>query len=206
LSEGGRALMPLDKYDFSERYGWIEDKYGLSWQLILTDPEGDPRPAIIPSLLFTGEKYGSAEEAVQFYLSVFRNSKPGMFFHYPAGMEPEKEGALMYSDFVLEDQWFTAMESAQDHRFNFNEAVSLMVRCETQEDIDYYWNRLSAVPEAEQCGWLKDRYGVSWQVAPEDMDRMMREGTPEQVDRVTKAFLPMKKFDLAELRKAYEGR
>ena len=153
LSEGGRALMPLDKYDFSERYGWIEDKYGLSWQLILSGPEGDPRPAI-----------------------------------------------------MLEDQRFTAMESAQDHRFDFNEAGSLMVRCETQEDIDYYWDRLSAVPEAEQCGWLKDRYGVSWQVAPEEMERMMREGTPEQVDRVTKAFLPMKKFDLEELRKAYEGR
>ena len=97
------------------------------------------------------------------------------------------------------------MDSARDHGFSFNEAISFMVGCDNQEEIDYYWDRLSAVPEAEQCGWLKDKFGVSWQVVPSVLDQMLTKGTPEQIARVTQAFLPMKKFDLAELEKAYEG-
>jgi predicted 3-demethylubiquinone-9 3-methyltransferase (glyoxalase superfamily) len=205
LSEGGTALMPLDKYPFSERYGWIEDKYGLSWQLILTNPEGDPRPPIVPSLLFVGNVCGKAEEAINFYLSVFKNSKQGLIARYPKGMEPDKEGTLMFADFMLEGQWFAAMDSAHEHKFNFNEAISFMVYCDTQQEIDYYWEKLSAVPEAEQCGWLKDKYSLSWQIVPTAMDEMMSQGTPEQMRHVTEAFLAMKKFDLAELEKAYKG-
>lgn len=206
LSEGGKALMPLDKYPFSERYGWIQDRYGLSWQLILTNPEGEERPAVIPSLLFVTDKGAEAEAATDFYLSVFRNAKRGQLVRYPKGMEPNKEGAIMFTDFMLEGEWFTSMDgSAKMHDFKFNEAVSFMVRCENQEEIDYYWEKLSAVPESEQCGWLKDKYGVSWQIVPKDMDKYMQ-GTPEQVGRVTQAFLPMKKFDLAALRRAYEGK
>ena len=111
----------------------------------------------------------------------------------------------MFSDFMLEGQWFTAMDSAHKHEFAFNEGVSLMVRCDSQEEIDYFWEKLSAVPEAEQCGWLKDTFGVSWQIVPTSMDKMMQEGSEEQVARVTKAFLQMKKFDLATLERAYEG-
>ena len=204
LSEGGTALMPLDRYPFSERYGWIEDKYGLSWQLILTDPEGDPRPPIVPSLLFVGDVCGKAEEAMNFYLSVFKNSKQGLVARYPEGMEPDKEGTVMFADFMLEKQWFAAMDSAQEHSFNFNEAISFMVYCDTQEEIDDYWEKLSAVPEAEQCGWLKDRYGVSWQIVPTAMDEMMNKGNPEQMRRVTEAFLAMKKFDIETLKQTYE--
>jgi predicted 3-demethylubiquinone-9 3-methyltransferase (glyoxalase superfamily) len=204
LSEGGTALMPLDKYPFSERYGWIADKYGVSWQLILTNPEGDPRPPIIPSLLFVGEVCGQAEEATDFYLSVFKNSKRGAVVRYPKGMEPDQEGTLMFADFMLENQWFAAMDSAHEHKFNFNEAISLMVSCDTQAEIDDYWEQLSAVPEAEQCGWLKDKYGVSWIILPTAMDEMMSQGTPEQMARVTEAFLKMKKFDLETLKRAYE--
>jgi predicted 3-demethylubiquinone-9 3-methyltransferase (glyoxalase superfamily) len=205
LSEGGTALMPLDKYPFSERYGWIQDKYGLSWQLILTNPEGEDRPFFTPSLLFVGDVCGKAEEATDFYLSVFKDSRRGALVHYPPGMAPDKEGSVMFTDFMLENQWFAAMDSARNHGFGFNEAVSFMVSCETQREIDYYWEKLSAVPESEQCGWLKDKYGLSWQITPADMDAMIREGTPEQVARVTQAFMPMKKFDLAALRRAYEG-
>jgi len=204
LSEGGGALMPLDKYPFSERYGWIQDKYGLSWQLILSDPSGEERPFIIPSLLFVGSVCGKAEEAINFYLSVFKNSKQGIVARYPKGVEPDKEGTIMFSDFMIENQWFAAMDSAHEHRFAFNEAISLMVSCDTQEAIDYYWERLSAVPNAEQCGWLKDKFGLSWQITPAGMEEMMRSGTNEQIARVTKAVLRMKKFDVAELRKAYE--
>lgn len=206
LAEGGQILMPLDQYPFSKRYGWIQDRYGLSWQLILTNPEGEERPPIIPSLLFVGDVYGKAEEASDFYLSVFKNAKRGALSRYPKGMEPNKEGAVMFTDFMLEGQWFTAMDSAQPHNFTFNEAISLLVNCDTQEQIDYYWDKLSAVPEAEQCGWLKDKYGVSWQISPTVMGEMMSKGTREQIDRVTQAFLPMKKLDLAKLQAAYEGR
>jgi predicted 3-demethylubiquinone-9 3-methyltransferase (glyoxalase superfamily) len=203
LSSGGTPLMPLDTYPFSERYGWIQDKYGLSWQLLLSDPTGEPRPFIVPSLLFTGAIAGRAEEAIDFYTSVFQDARRGMVARYEAGMEPEREGTIMFADFMLESQWFAAMDSAREHGFGFNEAISLLVRCETQAEIDDYWGKLSAVPEAEQCGWLKDRFGVSWQVAPAELDRMMSEGSPEQIARVTQTFLPMKKLDLAELQRAY---
>lgn len=206
LSDGGRTLMELSEYPFSKRYGWVQDKYGFSWQLILTDPTGDERPPVIPSLMFTNEVYGKAEEATDFYISVFKDAKRGSIARYPAGMQPDEEGKVMFSDFMLEGQWFAAMESAREHGFTFNEAVSLLVRCANQEEIDALWGKLSAVPEAEQCGWLKDAYGVSWQITPAAMDEMMESGDQAAVDRVTKAFLGMKKLDLAALRAAYEGR
>lgn len=207
LAEGGKALMPLNKYPFSERYGWIQDKYGLSWQLILTDPDGEERPLIIPSLLFVTDTGDKAEEATDFYLSVFKNTKRGAIARYPSGMEPNKEGAVMFTDFKLENQWFAAMDgSSAMHKFAFNEAVSLIVNCEDQKEIDYYWEKLSAVPESEQCGWLKDKYGVSWQIVPAAMNEMMAKGTREQIDWITQAFLPMKKLDMAKLKEAYEGK
>lgn len=206
LSDGGIALMPLDRYPFSERYGWIQDKYGFTWQLMLTNPDGEPRPAIVPSMMFIGENCGKAEEARELYLSVFRNAKPGALVKYGPGQEPDREGTAMFTDFMLENTWLAAMDSAHAHGFSFNEAISLLVNCETQEEIDHYWEHLSAVPEAEQCGWLKDRYGVSWQISASSLDEMMTRGTPEQRNRVTKAFLKMKKFNLAELQQAFDGR
>lgn len=205
LSDGGKALMPLDKYPFSERYGWICDRYGLSWQLILTDPEGDPRPTIIPALLFVDDVCGKAEAATDFYLSVFRNSKRGVIARYGSEQEPDKEGTVMFTDFQLEGQWFVAMDSAREHGYSFNEAVSLIVNCDTQKEIDYYWDRLSADPKAEVCGWLKDRYGVSWQVVPTAMNEMLESGDKEAIARVTQAFLKMKKFDIEKLEAAFGG-
>jgi predicted 3-demethylubiquinone-9 3-methyltransferase (glyoxalase superfamily) len=205
LSEGGKVLMELGEYPFSKRYGWIEDKFGLSWQLILTDPNGEQRPPIIPALMFNGDVYGKAEEASSFYLSVFKNSKRGLVAYYPGGMEHDKEGTVMFTDFKLEDVWFAAMDSGYEHGFGFNESVSFMVKCDTQEEIDYFSEKLSAVPEAEQCGWLKDMYGVSWQIVPTVMDQMYASGDQEAINRVTQAFLPMKRFDIAKLQAAYEG-
>lgn len=204
LSQDGEVLMPLQEYPFSKHYGWVKDRFGVSWQLILTDPSGEPRPFIIPSMLFVNEVAGKAEAARLFYLEIFKDSQQGTVSYYPAGMEPDKEDTVMFSDFRLEGQWFIAMDSAHQHEFNFNEAVSLAVKCDTQEEIDYYWDKLSAVPEAEQCGWLKDKYGVSWQIVPRAMDDMMAHGTPEQIARVTQAFLPMKKFDIAAIESAYK--
>ena len=206
LAEGGEPLMPLDTYPFSERYGWIKDKYGVTWQLILTKPEGKPRPFIIPSMMFTGDITGKAGEAMDFYVSVFKDAKRGMSAEYPPGAAPEKDAKLMFAEFMLEGQWFTAMDSGHMHKFGFNEAVSLLVQCKDQKEVDYYWDQLSAVPEAEQCGWLKDKYGVSWQINPKRMDDMLKNGSKEQVARVIKSFLTMKKFDIAALEKAYEGK
>lgn len=205
LADGGQVLMELGEYPFSKHYGWVQDKYGLSWQLILTNPQGEERPEVMPSLLFVGQNCGRAEEAITFYLSIFKDSKLGAMVRYPAGHAPDKEGSVMFSDFKLFNQWFAAMESAHEHKFAFNEAISFLVQCDTQEEIDYFWGKLSAVPEAEQCGWLKDKFGLSWQVAPAAMGEMLATKDRAALDRVTKAFMPMKKFDIAALRKAYEG-
>ncbi len=205
LGDGGRELMPLGEYPFSKHYGWIADRYGVSWQLLLSDPGGAPRPTIVPSLMFTGDVCGHAADARDLYVSAFTDAELGQSVPWPEGSEPDRPGTTMFCDFRLADGWFAAMDSAYDHGFGFNEAVSLMISCADQAEIDHYWDRLSAVPEAEQCGWLKDRFGVSWQVVPAVMGEMMSQGTPEQIDRVTQAFLPMKKFDLAALRAAYEG-
>ena len=204
LAQGGTALLPLDAYPFSERYGWTTDRYGLSWQIVYA---GDRpiRQTITPTLMFAGRVYGKAAEAIVHYTSIFKKAKVGDILRYGTGEEPDTEGTVRYATFELLGQEFAAMDSARAHEFAFNEAISLMVFCDTQEEIDHYWSRLSHVPEAEQCGWLKDRYGLSWQIVPAGMDEMMRRGSTEQIARVTQAFLKMKKLDLAALQRAYEG-
>jgi predicted 3-demethylubiquinone-9 3-methyltransferase (glyoxalase superfamily) len=204
LADGGTPLMPLDTYEFSERYGWIQDRYGLSWQVSYAG--GRPvTQRITPTLTFTGDVCGKAAEAIAFYTSVLPDSATYFTQPYGAGQEPNAEGTVQYAAFQLAGQVFAAMDSAQDHDFAFNEAISLVVHCDTQDEIDRYWDALSVVPEAEQCGWLKDRYGLSWQIVPSNMDEMLQTGSKEQIARVTRAFLAMKKFDLAELERAYAG-
>lgn len=205
LADGGAALMPLQTYPFSPMYGWVKDKFGITWQLMLTNPEGELRPFITPSLMFSGDNTNKAEEAMKFYLSVFKDSKQGTLARYAEDTGPAKKDSIMFADFMLEGQWFAAMDSGVEQAFTFNEAISLLVNCDTQEEIDYYWEQLSHVPEAEQCGWLKDKFGVSWQVSVNALNDMMNKGTPEQRDRVTQAFLKMKKFNLAELETAFNG-
>lgn len=201
LSDGGTVLMELGTYPWSEKYGWLNDKYGLSWQIIFVG-ENEITQKIVPALLFTGNVCGKTEEAVNFYASVFHNANANILARWGKGEEPEKEGTVKYADFTLEGMKFSAMDSANQHNFSFNEAISFIVKCDTQEEIDEYWEKLSAVPESEQCGWLKDKFGVSWQIVPTAMDEMTHKGTPEQIARVTQAFLKMKKFNIAELLQA----
>ncbi len=202
LSEGGTALMPLGEYPFSKRYGWIQDKYGVSWQLILTNPEGEKRPTIMPALLFTQAVNGKTEEATNYYLSVFKNAKRGALAQYPAGSEPGREGEVMFTDFTLNDQWFVAMDGGKVHDFTFSEGVSLIVTCDSQAEIDYYWEHLSAVPAAEQCGWIKDKYGVSWQIIPTNLDELMKGEDEAATARKTQAMLGMKKIEISALKRA----
>ena len=205
LSEGGLAFMDLGEYPFSEKYGWVQDRYGLSWQVMYM---GDHKISqkIIPTLMFVGNVYGKAEMAITFYSSVFHNANVGDILRYSKGEEPDNEGTIKHAAFTLEGQEFAAMDSARMHDFSFNEAISFIVHCETQEEVDYYWEKLSAVPEAEQCGWLKDKFGFSWQIVPTDMDEMLRSGDKKKIARVTEAFLKMKKFDIETLKRAYEGK
>lgn len=205
LMEKGTVMMPLDRYPFSERYGWVSDQYGVSWQLIQTNPAGEERPVIVPSMMFTGDVAGKAEEAISFYCSVFKDSKRGTTAQRPQDMGPDKAGTIMYADFYIDRTWLAAMDSAHQHGFGFNEAVSLLIQCETQEEIDYYFSALSADPKAEQCGWLKDKFGVSWQISSTLMAEVFKQGTREQIDCVTQAFMPMKKINVAALQRAYDG-
>src|SRR3989338_3344736 len=163
LREGGDDLMPLDVYPWSKKYAWVKDKYGLTWQLNLPNDQGVIKQRINPALMYVGDVCGKAEEAINYYVSVFPNSKINSIFRYEKGQEPDKEGTVAHAEFELGGKLIMALDSAREHKFNFNEAVSLMIYCETQEEIDYYWEKLSAVPESEQCGWLKDKYGLSWQ-------------------------------------------
>jgi predicted 3-demethylubiquinone-9 3-methyltransferase (glyoxalase superfamily) len=206
MSPGGKVLMELGAYPFSRRYGWIEDKYGVSWQLILSNPDGEERPVIVPSFLFVGAVAGKAESAALFYQSVFRESKPGIVARYPKGSKTDPEGTIMYSDFRIENQWFAAMDSAHPgHSFSFSEGVSLMIQCEDQAEVDYYAGRLSVAPEAEICGWLKDQYGVSWQVAPRKLLELQNHPDKAKVARMNQAMYQMKRLDLAALEKAFNG-
>jgi predicted 3-demethylubiquinone-9 3-methyltransferase (glyoxalase superfamily) len=205
LSEGGHVLMELGEYPFSRRYGWTADKYGVTWQVSLDDGHYQYRHRITPTLMYVGNVAGKAEEAMRFYASVLPESKVGDIARYPAGMEPDKEGTVMHGSVTLAGQEFFAMDSAQKHDFTFNEAISLIVNCDSQEEIDRYWYKLSAVPASEQCGWLKDKFGLSWQITPSDLEEMLRSSSQAQVDRVTQAFLPMKKLNMETIRRAYEG-
>jgi len=204
LSVDGNVLMKLGSYPFSGKHGWIEDRYGLSWQIMLVD-KPVVNQKITPTLMFTGEQLGKAEEAIHYYETLFKNASVGEFVHYEEGDAPDTADTIKYAGFTLEDQAFAAMDSAQAHDFSFNESISFLVNCEDQEEIDYFWEKLSFVPEAEQCGWLKDKFGISWQIVPRIMGEMMQTKDPEKLSRVTAAFLKMKKFDIAELVKAFEG-
>jgi predicted 3-demethylubiquinone-9 3-methyltransferase (glyoxalase superfamily) len=150
---------------------------------------------ITPHLWFDKE----AKEAAQFYCSIFPNSK----IKKVTTLRDTPSGDCDVVSFELNGQPYMAISAGP--LFKFNESVSFMVYCDSQAEIDKYWSALSAVPSAEQCGWLKDKYGLSWQVVPAGLDRMLEKGTPEQIGRVTQAFLTMKKFNIAELEKAYAG-
>ena len=151
---------------------------------------------IVPHLWFDTE----AKEAAEFYVAIFPDSRVTNI----TTLRDTPSGDTDVVSFELAGQPFMAISAGP--LFKFNEAISFIVYCATQDEIDYYWEKLSAVPEAEQCGWLKDRYGLSWQIVPSRMDEVFLSGTEEQIARVTQAFLPMKKLDIAELERAYAGR
>jgi predicted 3-demethylubiquinone-9 3-methyltransferase (glyoxalase superfamily) len=193
LLDGGETLMPLDEYPFSKRYGWVKDRYGLTWQLILINGDGKEHPFIVPSLLCTGKNINHAEEAINSYVSIFKNAKPDMLARYGKDTGPAKANALSFGGFTLDGQQFAMMDSGSEQPYTFNEAISLGVACKDQAEIDYFWEKLSFVPKAEQCGWCKDKFGVSWQIVPENLDKLM------QRPNAYANMMQMKKFIIAKL-------
>jgi predicted 3-demethylubiquinone-9 3-methyltransferase (glyoxalase superfamily) len=205
LSDGGVALMPLDAYPFSPHFGWVQDRFGVSWQVILGESPAGAAQRIVPSLMFTGDNFGKALAAINFVHCDLPRFRSRAGDAQPGRAGKRTCGTVMTANFALEGQWFAIFDSGYAHGFNFNEAISFIVNCETQAEIDHYWEQLSAVPEAEQCGWLKDKFGLSWQIVPTSMDVLMREGSPTQVASVTQAFMPMKKLDIAAIERAYHA-
>ena len=153
---------------------------------------------IIPNLWFDTE----AEEAADFYATVFPNSRVVMKTHYPEGA-PREAGMVMTVEFELDGQRFVGINGGP--QFSFDEAVSFQVTCESQEELDYYWERLSEGGQEGPCGWLKDRFGLSWQVVPKGMDEVFADPDPERARRAMQAMLKMAKIDIAELRRAADG-
>ena len=191
LSTGG-VLMELGEYPFSPRYAWVRDRFGMTWQLMLTDPDGDPRPFVIPSFMFGGTNHANAEEATDAWIALFDNSRRGVLYRYEEG-GPLDAGTVMFTDFTLRGTWIAATDSGTFHDFTFTPGVSIIVSCRDQEEIDRYWAGLSAVPEAERCGWCVDRWGVSWQVVPHNIAELMADAATR--DNI----LHMGKIDLAKL-------
>ncbi|NDD16464.1 MAG: VOC family protein, partial [Chitinophagia bacterium] len=192
----GKILMPLNTYPWSKKYGWCADKYGVNFQLMLGHKS---RTKIMPNMLFTGNQNGNAKQAINFYTHLFKDSKTIQIDTYQKG-EPDKEGNIKYAQFELNDLSFGAMDSSAPHEFSFNEAVSFIITVDTQEEIDYYWNYLVEKGAPGRCGWLKDQFGISWQVVPSCLGKFMT--NPATAPKATYAFLQMSKFIIADLEKA----
>jgi predicted 3-demethylubiquinone-9 3-methyltransferase (glyoxalase superfamily) len=203
LAEGGEVLMPIDAYPWAPRYGWVADRWGLTWQVMQGDPAASGR-SVGASLMFVGDQAGRAEEAMAFWTGLLPGSEIEGVLRWDGVESPDAAGTVKHAQFRLAGETFMVMDSAMEaHRFGFNEAFSLAVLCENQAEIDRLWSALSAVPGAEACGWLKDRFGVSWQIVPRGSARMLSGPDRAAADRVMAAFLEMKKVDIARLEAAF---
>lgn len=198
LIQGGQALMPLGSYPWSEKYGWCSDQFGVNWQIMLGHHSSNK---IMPNLMFVGQNAGKAAEAIEFYTQLFDYSKTIQINTYEKG-EPDTEGFIKYAQFELMNLPFGAMDSSAAHQFNFNEGISFIITVDTQEEIDYYWNTFAHGGQPARCGWIKDKYGVSWQVVPSILGKLMT--NPATAPKATYAFLQMSKFVIADLEKAVQ--
>lgn len=199
LTEGGKVLMELGSYPFSEKFGWVEDRFGVSWQLNLAEAA----QKIVPFLMFVGEQCGKAEQAIRHYTSLFRNSGLISLERHGAGGQ-DVEGTVKHAIFSLHGQTFMAIDSNFEHRFTFTEATSFYVDCKDQREVDELWEKLSRGGETSQCGWLRDQYGLSWQIVPSKLGELMGDKDPEKSKRVVEAMLKMTKIDISLLQQAYD--
>ena len=196
FSKEGTVMMPLDKYPWSKKYGWITDKFGISWQLALSDMS-EVGQKITPCFLFTGKQYGRVDEAIAHYSNIFEDASVDGILRYGANELPDEEGKVKHAQINLNGQKFMLMESAHAHAFTFSEGISLTIHCETQQEIDHYWERLTESGEESMCGWLKDKFGVSWQIIPTMLSKLMAD--PTKAGKAAKAFMAMRKFNIEQL-------
>ncbi len=195
LSNKGKVLMDLNSYPWNKRYGWVEDQYNVSWQLMVKD-DTSSETGIFPALMFTGKQNGNAEKAMEFYTSLFPSSAIDSVYRYEAD-DHDQEGNIKHAEFHIAGFKMAAFDSSLEHTFSFNEGVSLVIECEDQAEIDHYWNSFTKNGKEDQCGWCKDQYGVSWQVIPKVLSELMND--PQKAPKAVQAFLKMKKFDIEAL-------
>ena len=195
ISNGGKVVMPLDKYDFAESYGWLVDEFGLSWQVFL-DGKMPFDFEIVPSLLYPK---GKAKEALEFYATVFTDFRIN-FVDY---LDEEKNN-IIFSCFTINDSDYFTSDNLLGQDLPFNESTSIMIECDTQEEIDYYWDKLSADKDGGQCGWTKDRFGLSWQIIPKYINEVFFDQDKEKYNKILSAMFEMKKIDLEKLKEAAE--
>jgi predicted 3-demethylubiquinone-9 3-methyltransferase (glyoxalase superfamily) len=201
LMEGGTALMPLDSYDWSELYGWVTDRFGISWQLMKGKLK-DVGQRITPLLMYSGEQRGNAEDALNLYMSVFENSSlDGVMKYGPA--DPAPEGMIKHAQCRLSGQTFMVMDNGTEADIPFSEAISFYVNCKDQKEVDYYWNSFTKEGSESMCGWLKDKFGVSWQIIPEFLTEKAAKGDPQRVQNMMAALSRMRKLNVEQLEEAY---
>jgi predicted 3-demethylubiquinone-9 3-methyltransferase (glyoxalase superfamily) len=198
LSDGGKIVFPLEKYDWSPRYAWVEDMYGVNWQLDIEPINSEQK--IVPCLLFGNAIISKVGEAMLHYTGIFRDSMVLMQWPFPKEMN-QPDGALLFAQFKLNNFIMNAMSSPNPLSYGFSEASSFVVECDTQEDIDHYWNRLlEGGGKESMCGWLQDKYGLWWQIVPSELPDLM--SNPNTMNQVSQVVLRSKKFNLKELREA----
>jgi len=203
LVAGGQFLMPLDRYPWSERYAWVEDRYGVSWQVFAGEhPGGDQR--VVPCLMFANEVHGRAEEAIRTYVEIFPKSGIAGIERY--GAERGPQGKVVHARFRLAGHELVAMDSHEAQGATFSEGLSLEVLCKDQREVDYYWTKLSAGGRAGSCGWLTDRFGLSWQIVPAQLPAWLTSPDSAANDRAFAAMLEMGKLDVGAIEAAFLGR
>ncbi|MBO0470649.1 VOC family protein [Enterococcus sp. DIV0242_7C1] len=194
LSQEGNVLMEYGEYPFSSKFGWVADRYGVSWQLVLA---GRPQ-SIAPAFLFTKEQSGKAEEAMNQWISIFGDGN----VEY---VQKNPDGTISQALFTMHGQPFRVMDGgAVDHDFTFTMATSFYVYCKDQEEIDRLWDAVTAKGKEWPCGWMEDEYGVCWQTVTSDMEKLFDNSDPDRAYRVMQELYKMKKIDIAALRAAYE--
>jgi predicted 3-demethylubiquinone-9 3-methyltransferase (glyoxalase superfamily) len=202
LAQGGNVFMPLDAYPWSPCYGWVGDRFGVPWQIITgRPPRGQAR--IVPCLMFSDAQRGRAHEAIEAYTGIFPESSVQALEHYAESEGPQEY--IKHGRFALAGQDFVAMDSHIPHGFAFNEGISLQIMCADQSEVDRYWNELTKGGAEEPCGWLKDAFGVSWQVVPRSIAQWMNHPDPQARDRGFAAMMRMSKPDIAALEAAMRG-
>jgi predicted 3-demethylubiquinone-9 3-methyltransferase (glyoxalase superfamily) len=203
LADAGEVLMPLGPYPWSQRYGWVQDRFGVSWQVIAgrRPPSG---ATIVPCLMFSGPQRGRAQDAMRAYTGILPEGRVHSVEPYGATEGPQ--GAVKHARFVVAGQEMVAMDSHVDSPICFNEGVSLQVACADQAELDRCFAALAEGGQPAPCGWLKDRFGLSWQLVPQVLVEWMTGRDDAARDRVFAALLEMGKLDLAALERAYSGR